>query len=115
MVTEARTPSEKRQAYILSLFDDSALSARQTMGKLFKKVLVANRGEIAKRFFLALHEESIPSVAVVTDDEQIADKIRLLRNHGQKTKIEQRPFCHYGVLLCKKFGISQVTGNYKTD
>jgi acetyl/propionyl-CoA carboxylase alpha subunit/acetyl-CoA carboxylase carboxyltransferase component len=32
-----------------------------------QKVLVANRGEIAKRFFLALHEEGIPSVAVVTD------------------------------------------------
>lgn len=32
-----------------------------------QKVLVANRAEIAKRFFLALHEEGIPSVAVVTD------------------------------------------------
>lgn len=32
-----------------------------------KKVLVANRGEIAKRFFLSLHEENIPSVAVVTE------------------------------------------------
>ena len=32
-----------------------------------QRVLVANRGEIAKRFFLALHEEGIPSVAVVTD------------------------------------------------
>lgn len=32
-----------------------------------QKVLVANRGEIAKRFFLALHEEGIPSVAIVTD------------------------------------------------
>jgi len=32
-----------------------------------QKVLVANRGEIAKRFFLALHEEGIPSVAVVSD------------------------------------------------
>ena len=32
-----------------------------------QKVLVCNRGEIAKRFFLALHEEEIPSVAVVTD------------------------------------------------
>ena len=32
-----------------------------------QKVLVANRAEIAKRFFLTLHEEGIPSVAVVTD------------------------------------------------
>ncbi len=32
-----------------------------------KKVLVANRGEIAKRFFFLLKEERIPSVAVVTD------------------------------------------------
>jgi acetyl/propionyl-CoA carboxylase alpha subunit/acetyl-CoA carboxylase carboxyltransferase component len=37
---------------------------------LLQKVLVANRGEIAKRFFLALHEESIPSVAVVTDPDR---------------------------------------------
>ncbi|TFH39261.1 MAG: hypothetical protein E4G96_09320, partial [Chrysiogenales bacterium] len=35
-----------------------------------QKVLVANRGEIAKRFFLALHEEGIPSVAAVTDPDR---------------------------------------------
>ncbi|HNW26845.1 MAG TPA: carboxyl transferase domain-containing protein [Spirochaetota bacterium] len=35
-----------------------------------QKVVVANRGEIAKRFFLALHEEGIPSVAVVTDPDR---------------------------------------------
>ncbi len=34
-----------------------------------QKVVVANRGEIAKRFFLALHEEGIPTVAVVTDPD----------------------------------------------
>ena len=33
---------------------------------VLQKVLVANRGEIAKRFFQALHEEGIPSVAIVT-------------------------------------------------
>ncbi|HBS03482.1 MAG TPA: hypothetical protein DEA96_00860, partial [Leptospiraceae bacterium] len=32
-----------------------------------QKVLVANRGEIARRFFFLLKEEGIPSVAVVTD------------------------------------------------
>ncbi len=32
-----------------------------------QKVLIANRGEIAKRFFLALKEEGIPSVAIVTN------------------------------------------------
>lgn len=36
-------------------------------GGRLQKVLVANRGEIAKRFFLALHEENIPSVAIVTE------------------------------------------------
>jgi acetyl/propionyl-CoA carboxylase alpha subunit len=35
-----------------------------------QKVLVSNRGEIAKRFFFALKEEGIPSVAVVTDPER---------------------------------------------
>ncbi|WCL50168.1 carboxyl transferase domain-containing protein [Leptospira sp. GIMC2001] len=39
---------------------------RRTKGRL-QKVLIANRGEIAKRFFLSLREEGIPSVAVVTD------------------------------------------------
>ena len=34
-----------------------------------QKVLIANRGEIAKRFFFALHEEGIPSVAVITDPD----------------------------------------------
>ena len=34
-----------------------------------QKVLVANRGEIAKRFFFALHEEGIPSVAIITDPD----------------------------------------------
>jgi acetyl/propionyl-CoA carboxylase alpha subunit/acetyl-CoA carboxylase carboxyltransferase component len=52
--------------------DDTAPDCRQTeqrAGKL-KKVLIANRGEIAKRFFLALHEESIRSVAVVTSPDE---------------------------------------------
>jgi acetyl/propionyl-CoA carboxylase alpha subunit/acetyl-CoA carboxylase carboxyltransferase component len=35
-----------------------------------QKVLVANRGEIAKRFFFALKEEGIPSVAIVTDPDR---------------------------------------------
>ncbi|MBP7738394.1 MAG: hypothetical protein KA369_20635 [Spirochaetes bacterium] len=35
-----------------------------------QKVLVANRAEIAKRFFLALHEEGIPSVSIVTDPDR---------------------------------------------
>ncbi|TGL60754.1 carboxyl transferase domain-containing protein [Leptospira sarikeiensis] len=37
---------------------------------ILKKVLIANRGEIAKRFFLALREEGIRSVAVVTDPDR---------------------------------------------
>ncbi len=35
-----------------------------------QKVLIANRGEIAKRFFLSLKEEGIRSVAVVTDPDK---------------------------------------------
>lgn len=41
--------------------------AQKTREHRLQKVLVANRGEIAKRFFFALHEEGIPSVAIVTD------------------------------------------------
>ena len=39
-------------------------------GHRLEKVLVANRGEIAKRFFFALKEDGIPSVAVVTDPDR---------------------------------------------
>ena len=46
---------------------ESAVSYRRK--NRLQKVLVANRGEIAKRFFLALHEEGIPSVAIVTDPD----------------------------------------------
>jgi len=38
-------------------------------GKL-QKVLIANRGEIARRFFLTLLEMDIPTVAVVTDPDR---------------------------------------------
>jgi acetyl/propionyl-CoA carboxylase alpha subunit/acetyl-CoA carboxylase carboxyltransferase component len=37
---------------------------------VLQKVVVANRGEIAKRFFFVLKEEGIPSVAVVTDPDR---------------------------------------------
>ncbi|HRX48600.1 MAG TPA: biotin carboxylase N-terminal domain-containing protein, partial [Spirochaetota bacterium] len=53
-----------------------------------QKVLIANRGEIAKRFFLALHEESIPSVAVVTDPDKgqswydFADEVVFIGEHS---------------------------------
>lgn len=56
----------------------SLLSANSGIGRSpivsgrnrLRKVLVANRGEIAKRFFFALREEGIPSVAVVTDPDR---------------------------------------------
>lgn len=42
---------------------------KKRSGRL-QKVLIANRGEIAKRFFLSLREEGIPSVAIVTDADR---------------------------------------------
>ncbi len=57
------------------------------------KVLVANRGEIAKRFFLALHEEGIPSVAVVTEPDigqswyEFADETVLIGDANNYTHI----------------------------
>ncbi|HPJ34140.1 MAG TPA: carboxyl transferase domain-containing protein [Spirochaetota bacterium] len=53
-----------------------------------RRVLIANRGEIAKRFFLSLHEEGIPSVAVVTDPDKgqswydFADEVVFIGGHG---------------------------------
>ncbi|EPG76490.1 carbamoyl-phosphate synthase L chain, ATP-binding domain protein [Leptospira fainei serovar Hurstbridge str. BUT 6] len=48
---------------------DTVRNRREREGRL-QKVLIANRGEIAKRFFLALHEEGIRSVAVVADQDR---------------------------------------------
>ncbi len=50
------------------LFHSRPRSARP--GRRLGKVLVANRGEIAKRFFFALKEEGIASVAVVADPDR---------------------------------------------
>ncbi|TGK08767.1 carbamoyl-phosphate synthase subunit L [Leptospira fletcheri] len=50
-------------------FRMKAFKSQKRQGKL-QKVLVANRGEIAKRFFFALHEEGIRSIAVVADKDR---------------------------------------------
>lgn len=53
--------------YLRSINPEEAFTeTEETREYRLHKVLVANRGEIAKRFFLALHEEGIPSVAIVT-------------------------------------------------
>lgn len=58
-----------------------------------QKVLIANRGEIAKRFFLALKEEKIPSVAIVTDADlgqswyQQADEVIVIGSIRNYTNI----------------------------
>jgi len=55
----------------LSLLNPGYWKNRQITNRarngVLQKVLIANRGEIAKRFFLSLREEGIPSVAIVTD------------------------------------------------
>ncbi len=63
-------------------------------GKL-QKVLVANRGEIAKRFFLTLQEEDIPSVAIVADVDigqswySTADEVIYIGDYTNYTNIER--------------------------
>ncbi|MDH4262260.1 MAG: carbamoyl-phosphate synthase subunit L [Spirochaetia bacterium] len=58
-----------------------------------QKVMVANRGEIAKRFFLTLKEEGIPSVAIVTDVDlgqswyEMADEVVVIGNMRNYTNI----------------------------
>src|SRR6266568_4162907 len=44
---------------------------------MFRKVLIANRGEIAIRVIRALREMSIPSVAVFSDPDRTALHVRL--------------------------------------
>lgn len=58
-----------------------------------QKVLVANRGEIARRFFFALREAGIASVAVVTDPDRdqswtdSADEVVLIGDGNNYTSI----------------------------
>lgn len=58
-----------------------------------QKVLIANRGEIAKRFFLSLKEEGIRSVAVVTDPDkgqtwyEMADEVVMIGGSANYTAI----------------------------
>lgn len=58
-----------------------------------QKVLIANRGEIAKRFFLALKEERIASVAIVTEPDlgqswyQQADEVIAIGDTSHYTNI----------------------------
>ncbi len=76
---------------------------KKNLGKL-QKVLVANRGEIAKRFFLSLREENIPSVAVVTDADlgqswyEFADEFIRIGNISNYTNI---PIITASILLSK--------------
>jgi len=76
---------------------------KKKLGKL-QKVVIANRGEIAKRFFLSLREENIPSVAVVTDADigqswyEFADEFIRIGNISNYTNI---PIITASILLSK--------------
>ncbi len=73
-----------------------------------RKILVANRGEIAKRFFLACKEEGLASVAIVTDVDvgqswyEFADEVILLGNARGYTDI---PRVIAAVLLSEADGV----------
>lgn len=78
---------EKLNAHLFSRKENNALLESAKRRFNLQKVLVANRGEIAKRFFLILHEEGIKSVAVVTDADkgqswyEFADEIVFIGDH----------------------------------
>lgn len=44
---------------------------------MFKKILVANRGEIACRIIKASHELGIPTVAIYSDVESTARHVKM--------------------------------------
>lgn len=69
-----------------------SITTRKRPYKL-QKVLIANRGEIAKRFFFSLKEEGIPSVAIVTEPDigqswhEFADEVLLIGDIANYTNI----------------------------
>jgi len=85
------------------LLDRPGPPARRRFQQL-QKVLVANRGEIAKRFFFVLKEEGIPSVAIVTDPDrkqswyEFADEVVYIGEARNYTNI---PVVLAAVLLSK--------------
>ena len=68
------------------------------MGKKFKRVLVANRGEIAIRIFRACHELGIRTVAIYTEE----DKYSLFRTKAHESYLIGR----IPMKLRKEFNIS---------
>jgi acetyl/propionyl-CoA carboxylase alpha subunit/acetyl-CoA carboxylase carboxyltransferase component len=72
---------------------EQKISASEKRAHKLQKVLVSNRGEIAKRFFLSLKEEGIPSVAIVTDVDlgqswyDMADEVVVIGNMRNYTNI----------------------------
>jgi len=72
---------------------EQKLSVGEKRPHRLQKVMVANRGEIAKRFFLSLKEEGIPSVAIVTDVDlgqswyEMADEVVVIGNMRNYTNI----------------------------
>jgi acetyl/propionyl-CoA carboxylase alpha subunit/acetyl-CoA carboxylase carboxyltransferase component len=78
---------KKLNPYLFSKKENNASLESAKRRYNLQKVLIANRGEIAKRFFLILHEEGIKSAAVVTDADkgqswyEFADEVVFIGGH----------------------------------
>ena len=66
---------------------------------MIKKILVANRGEIARRIFLACRELGVTSVAIYSDADREMPWVRLADESyhlpgvtASETYLDQRPF-----------------------
>jgi acetyl/propionyl-CoA carboxylase alpha subunit len=96
----------KALRYIEMKTSDKALTLRARIQPMFKKILIANRGEIAVRLIRAAHDMDIDSVAIYALDDAQALHVKLA---GQAISLEETGPGAY-LNMTKVIAIAQAQG-----